>query len=108
MCDPGFLAQTEKERYRKAPLSRKTSYATRVAPQHCPALHMSKRKFMVLETFFDVNVLSGPISPRGWPYLSVTAALKLREGWPFKPKFVSSSPNPEGCLYRYFFCLPGS
>ena len=80
MRNPGFLAETKKERYRKAPLSRKTSYATRVAPQHCPALHMSKRKFMVLETFFDVNDLSGPISPRGWPYFSERVALFERDG----------------------------
>ena len=31
----------------QAPLSRETSYATRVALQHCPALHMSKRKYMI-------------------------------------------------------------
>ena len=61
MCNPGFLAQTKKERYRKAPLPRKTSYATRVAPQHCPALHMSKRKFMVLNTDYVVKVLGGYI-----------------------------------------------
>ena len=50
MCNPCFLAETKKERYRKAPLPRKTSYATRVAPQHGPVLHMSKRKFMVPKT----------------------------------------------------------
>lgn len=50
MRNPGFLAETKKERYRKAPLPRKTSYVTRVALQHCPALHMSKRKFMVPKT----------------------------------------------------------
>ena len=61
MWNPGFLAQTKKERYRKAPLPRKTSYATRVAPQHGPVLHMSKRKYMVLNTFYAVKVLSGSI-----------------------------------------------
>ena len=53
----------EKERYRKAPLSRKISYATRVAPQHCPVLHMSKRKNMVPNTYKVVNALSGSICP---------------------------------------------
>ena len=61
MREPNFLAQTKKERYRKAPLPRKTSYATRVAPQHCPALHMSKRKFMVPKLNDVVKVLSGSI-----------------------------------------------
>ena len=63
MRNQGFLAETKKERYRKAPLPRKTSYVTRVAPQHCPALHMSKRKFMVANNFYVVKVLSSPISP---------------------------------------------
>ena len=63
MRNPGFLAETKKERYRKAPLPRKTSYVTRVALQHCPALHMSKRKFMVPNTFYVVKVLSGSIPP---------------------------------------------
>ena len=53
----------EKERYRKAPLSRKISYATRVAPQHGPVLHMSKRKNMVPNTYKVVNNLSGLIFP---------------------------------------------
>ena len=30
----------------------------------------------------------GSISPTAWLYLSVTVALKLREGWLFHPKFV--------------------
>jgi len=63
MCNSDFLAQTKKERYRKAPLSRKISYATRVAPQHCPALHMSKRRFMVPNNYNIVKVLSGPVPP---------------------------------------------
>ena len=63
MCNPGFLAKTKKERYRKAPLPRKTSYVTRVAPRNCPALHMSKRKFKVANNFYVVKVLSSPISP---------------------------------------------
>ena len=63
MRDRRFLAQTKKERYRKAPLSRKTSYATRVAPQHCPALHMSKRKTMVPLKAFVVKIQSGSIGP---------------------------------------------
>jgi len=63
MRNPGFLAETKKERYRKAPLPRKTSYVTRVALQHCPALHMSKRKIMVPNTFCVVKVLSGSIPP---------------------------------------------
>jgi hypothetical protein len=61
MRNPNFLAQTKKEWHRKAPLPRKTSYATRVAPQHCPALHMSKRKFMVAKLNDVVKVLSGSI-----------------------------------------------
>ena len=62
MREPNFLAQTKKERHRKAPLPRKTSYATRVAPQHCPVLHMSKRNFMVPKPDYVVKVLSGSIS----------------------------------------------
>lgn len=61
MCNPDFLTQTKKERYRKAPLPRKTSNATRVALQHCPALYMSKRNFMVPVTDEVVNKRSGPI-----------------------------------------------
>ena len=61
MHKPNFLAQTKKERHRKVPLLRKTSYAIRVAPRHCPVLHMSKRKYMVLNTFYAVKVLSGSI-----------------------------------------------
>lgn len=32
----------------------------------------------------------GSISPTEWLYLSVTVALKLRERWLFRPKFVHS------------------
>ena len=63
MCNPGFLAKTKKSGTVRHHSPRKTSYVTRVAPQHCPALHMSKRKFMVANNFYVVKVLSSPISP---------------------------------------------
>ena len=53
---------------------------------------MSKRYFMLSNMVYNVKGLmalferdGGPNSPIGWPYLSVTVALKLREGWPFIP-----------------------
>ena len=78
MRNQGFLAETKKERYRKAPLPRKTSYATRVALQHCPALHMSKRKFMVPITGIICQYTY-------WLYLSVTVALFRRQGGLISP-----------------------
>ena len=39
----------------QSPLSCGTLYATRVALQHCPVLHISKRKIMVLSTYAIVN-----------------------------------------------------
>mgnify|MGYP007069879530 CR=1 FL=1 len=72
-----------------APLPRKTSCVTRVAPQHCPALHMSKRKIILQRDFEDVNITGGPIFPTGWPYFSVTVALFLRAVWPLEPKFIA-------------------
>lgn len=57
--NPGFLAQTKKNRYHKAPMPRKISYVTQVAPQHYPAFHMCKRKFMAPKMSCVVKVLSG-------------------------------------------------
>ena len=39
-------------------LSRKTSCAAQVALQHCPILHMSKRKSMIPTGFYTVNWLN--------------------------------------------------
>jgi len=47
----------------------------------------------------------GLIFPRGWPYFSVTVALKLREGWPSCPKFIKAEiklidcPEPYAVIY---------
>ena len=42
----------------RAPLPRKTSCAAQVALQHCPILHMSKRKSMIPTEFHTVNWLN--------------------------------------------------
>ena len=41
-----------------APLPRKTPCAAQVALQHCPILHMSKRKSMIPTGFYTVNWLN--------------------------------------------------
>ena len=84
MCNPCFLEQSIKERYRKAPLPCKTSYASRVAPHHCPASHMSKRKFMIPGYHLLIDLLApfirdgGLVFPTGWPYNSVTMDFSIR------------------------------
>lgn len=40
----------------------------------------------------------GSISSKGWLYLSVKVALKLREGWLFHPKYVPGSQIYEEML----------
>ena len=56
-----------KERYRMAPLPRKTSCAAQVALQHCPILHMSKRKSMIPTEFHTVNWLNWLRKPGSKP-----------------------------------------
>ncbi len=48
-------------------LSRKTSCAAQVALQHCPILHMSKRKSMIPTGFHTVNWLNPLRKPGSKP-----------------------------------------
>lgn len=56
-----------KKWHHKVPLPRKTTYATRVALQHCPVLHMCKRSFMIPNDITNVNNLSDLIERQGGP-----------------------------------------
>ena len=58
LCGNRISRANAKERYRMAPLPRKTSCAAQVALQHCPILHMSKRKSMIPTEFHTVNWLN--------------------------------------------------
>ena len=77
-----FHKKTKKSGTGQAPLSRETSYATRVAPQHCPALHMSKRRFMVALGITFVNRLWRIKNSHIWRFIfPPTAAHFPHEEW---------------------------
>jgi len=53
-----YAHQKEKSDTPQVSLSCETSYTSRVAPQHCPVLRMSKSNFSVLQAYTFVNIQS--------------------------------------------------
>jgi len=84
----------------QASLSCQTSYAARVAPQHCPVLRMSKSNFSVPQAQIYVNV-------QPWRRECSTSAVKLfnSRGQGVQPKTVRVFFNSGICIKPLFLLI---